>query len=122
MDKDDIYGLTYTVTTTTVMSLEGFEHSMKALKKFYTKELSKLDKILDILSDEGGKATFGMDFMDDFIDLLAITMGGTEEIKEWISWFVLDNDFGKAKRTMKMGEELIKVKSVKDLYNILVNL
>ena len=100
------------------ITLQEFELYINNLKQFF-EEQKKLEAVIDAISPTStGVVEFGGKFVDDYIKVLSRLV---DDDFDWVSWFVFENDFGKKGMEAKgsSGSKLIKIKTVKQLYNII---
>ena len=99
------------------MTLDQFAIANDKLKA-YRIEQEKLDAVLKVISPSGtGVVEFGNEFIEDYIRIISISIN---DYREWYSWFVFDNDYGKKRLSAYLeGKEYI-IKDCKSFYDFIL--
>jgi len=100
------------------MEYKDFYEAIGSLKDFI-KEQDKLDAVLKVISPSStGVCEFGNKFIDDYIKILEIALGDTNQ---WVSWFVFENDFGKNKLEVRVNDIEYEISNERQFFDIILN-
>jgi hypothetical protein len=100
------------------MEYKDFYEAIQSLKDFF-KEQDKLDAVLKVISPSStGVCEFGNVFIDDYIKIVEIALGDTNQ---WVSWFVFENKFGKNKLEVKVNDIGYEISNEREFFDIILN-
>lgn len=100
------------------MEYKDFYEAIQSLKDFF-KEQDKLDAVLKVISPTStGVCEFGNEFIDDYIKIVEIALGDTNQ---WVSWFVFENEFGKNKLEVKVNDIGYEISNEREFFDIILN-
>jgi len=100
------------------MEYKDFYEAIQSLKDFI-EEQDKLDAVLKVISPTStGVCEFGNKFIDDYIKIVGIALGDTNQ---WVSWFVFENEFGKNKLEVKVNDIGYEISNEREFFDIILN-
>jgi hypothetical protein len=99
------------------MEYKDFYEAIQSLKDFF-KEQDKLDAVLKVISPTStGVCEFGNVFIDDYIRIVEIALGDTNQ---WVSWFVFENEFGKNKLEVKVNDIEYEISNERHFFDVCI--
>jgi hypothetical protein len=99
------------------MEYNDFYEAIQSLKDFI-EEQDKLDAVLKVISPTStGVCEFGNKFIDDYIRILEIALGDTNQ---WVSWFVFENDFGNKKFEVRVNDIEYEISNEREFFDVCI--
>jgi len=99
------------------MEYKDFYEAIQSLKDFF-KEQDNLDAVLKVISPTStGVCEFGNKFIDDYIRILEIALGDTNQ---WVSWFVFENDFGNKRLEVRVNDIEYEISNEREFFDVCI--
>ena len=100
-----------------ILTKEMFIDIMIAIRDMYNAGSDFYDKICNALGVYPENLVEVL-FPDKIIDVMSDVM---DDHEGWIGWYIYENDWGKHKLEVKVGDEKVPSKTLSDLWKLIMN-